>query len=167
MDYTIVLLRLLHIIAGVAWVGLAAVLALFVVPTVLKTGESGMRFLRSLLTNTSLLLPILSVLTVIPGALLYIVGDAASRFSSTGNIVLGMGAVAGILAGIQGGAVTRRMMAVLKNELMQHIPDEVQPISADSLSSLQDRAKQLVSGARITFVLTTIALLGMAAARYL
>ena len=41
MDYLTLVLRLIHIFAGVFWVGLALTLSLFVGPSVNATGKAG------------------------------------------------------------------------------------------------------------------------------
>ena len=107
MDILLVLLRLLHIIAAFVWIALGLTQVLFVGPAVGKSGESGLRFLKALLTKTAfpMAFPIAAGLTVLAGILLYFVSNSASHFSTTGNIVLGIGAASGLLAAGHGGAV--------------------------------------------------------------
>ena len=169
MDIVLVLLRLIHIVAAVAWVGLGGVMALYIGPAVGRAGESGLRFLKTLLIHTSYgrIFPIVAGLTMLAGILLYLVGNSASHFTTTGNIVLGIGALAGILAGIHGGATTGRATTALSKALEQHVPEGNGSVSADGLATLRDLAAKLGGHARLSFVLMVIALLGMASARYL
>jgi hypothetical protein len=168
MDIVLVLLRLLHLVSAFVWFGLSAALALYIAPAALAAGENGMRFLKSLLVQTAVarVFPIASGLTMLAGILLYIVGNSASHFSSTGNIVLGIGALAGIVAGIHGGAVTGRSTQTLGAALAQRVP-EGGAIPADALPSLRQMTEKLTSDARLSFVLMAIALIGMGSARYL
>jgi hypothetical protein len=168
MDFLVVLVRLLHILFAVAWVGMGFTLAMFVGPAAGAAGESGLRFLRSLYVNTKLPVAIASVggLTVLAGIILYILGSP-SRFSSTGNMVLGFGAVIGIAAVIHGGAVTGRATRAVAEALAQNVPADNQPIQTDKLPALRDSMMALASHSRISFILTVVALIAMGTARYL
>jgi hypothetical protein len=169
MDIVLVLLRLIHIVASVAWIGLGGVMALYIGPAVGRAGESGLRFLKTLLTKTSYakVFPAASGLTVLAGILLYLVGNAASHFTTTGNVVLGIGALAGLLAIIHGGAITGRATSALGAALVQYVPDGNQPIAAEGLAVLRERASKVATHANLSFILTIIALIGMGSARYL
>lgn len=168
MDILFAALRLIHIVAAVAWVGIGLTTFLYIGPAATAAGESGLRFLKSLLTGTSYarIFPAAAGVTMLAGILLYLLG-AMDRFSQTGNIVLGIGAIAGILGGIHGGAVTGRATRALGEALNQHVLTGDQPISADGLSVLRERAQELASHTRISIILMIIALIGMASARYL
>jgi hypothetical protein len=169
MDILLILLRLIHIVAAVAWVGLGGAMAFYIGPAAGAAGESGFRFLKSLFSNTSFarIIPAVAGTTMLAGILLYVFANSTSHFSSTGNLVLGIGALAGIVAGIHGGAVTGRATTAFAQGLIQHVPDGTQPISTDSVPVLRDLAMNVASHSRVSFVLMAIALLGMASARYL
>lgn len=169
MDILTVLLRLLHIVAAFAWVGLGAAMTFYIAPAAMAAGESGLRFLKTLLTRTSFgsIFGITAGLTTLAGILLYLFADSASRFTQTGNMVLGIGALFGLLATIHGGAVVGRSTGALAQALAQNVPDGDQPIPADARASLTDLGQKLVGHARISMVLMVIALVGMASARYL
>lgn len=168
MDILLIVLRLIHIVSAVAWVGLGVATTFYVAPAAAAAGESGLRFLKSLLTRTSYarMFPAAAGVTMLAGILLYVTGSM-SYFSTTGNIVLGIGAIAGIAAGVHGGAVTGRATRELGEALGQHVPDGEQPIAAEGLSVLRERAQQLASHSRVSVALMVIALIGMASARYL
>lgn len=169
MDILLILLRLIHIVSAFAWVGLGAATVFYIVPAATTAGESGLRFMKNLLTRTAYprAFPMFAGLTMLAGILLYFVADSASHFSRTGNMVLGIGALAGILAGIHGGAVTGRATKALGEGLAQHVPDGAQSIPADAQSTLADLSAKLLSHSRVSFILMVIALLGMGLARYL
>lgn len=169
MDIVLVLLRLLHIIFAFTWVGLGIALTFFVAPAAAAAGESGLRFMKSLVTRTSFPMVIASAsgLTTLAGILLYITGSPNTHFSQTGNIVLGIGAAAGLLATIHGGAVTGRATRALGESLAKNVPDGNQPIAANALAELRDLGMKLGTHSRLSMVLMVIALIGMGSARYL
>jgi hypothetical protein len=169
MNTLLVLLRLLHIVAAFAWVGLGAATAFFIVPAAQSAGESGLRYLRTIFNRTPYgpIFGIVGGLTVLAGILLYAVGNSASHFSSTGNIVLGIGAVAGLLAAVHGGATTGRASRTLAQALEQYNLDNGGAIPAGAMPVLQQHVAKLLSHSRVSMVLMVIALIGMGSARYL
>lgn len=169
MDYTLVLLRLLHIVAAFMWVAVGVSIAFFIMPSVQAAGENGARYLSVLLKHTIIAraLPMSAGLTMLAGILLYIGGNVRSHFSNTGNAVLGFGALVGILAGIHGGAFTGRAIRRLGVILSEKIPVDNQVVRADDLLVLREQAMKVVAHARVSMMLTIIALVGMASARYL
>jgi hypothetical protein len=169
MDIVLVLLRLIHIVAAFIWFGAGAATLFYIAPAVSAAGESGLRYMKALLTRTPYpkTFPIAAGVTMLAGILLYLIGNSASHFSTTGNIVLGIGAVAGILAGIHGGAKTGRTTRELGEALVQYVPEGSGSIPADGMAVLRERAQKLASDSRVSFILMVIALLGMATARYL
>ena len=99
-----------------------------------------------------------SGLTTLAGILLYLFGNSASHFSQAGNMVLGIGALAGLIATIHGGAMTGRAT----NALSAALAKEGTP-----LPELNELAAKLLSHARLSLALMIIALVGMGSARYL
>lgn len=160
MDIVLVLLRLIHIVSAFVWVGLGATLTLYIAPAAVAAGETGFRYLKSLLTQTAFarIIPMVSGLTTLAGILLYLFGNSASHFSQAGNMVLGIGALAGLIATIYDGAMTGRATNALGAALTK---------DGTPLAQLNDLAAKLLSHARISLVLMIIALVGMGSARYL
>jgi len=107
-----------------------------------------------------------SGLTTLFGILLYVISNSANYFSTTGNIVLGIGAVAGLAATIHGGAVVGRATGKFGAALTQHVPDSGS-IAVDSLATLRTLAMDMGSHARVSLILMIVALIGMGSARYL
>ena len=167
MDIVLVLLRLIHIVAAVIWFGAGFSEAFVVMPAVAASGTTGKRFFVAMSQNRfyQMLFPVVALLTVLAGILLYLVGNSASHFSSTGNAVLGIGAVAGILAVLHGAAVLGRAGASLAEAISQNLGDD--GITAEGAPLVAERMAYLARHNRITFVLMVIALVGMASARYL
>lgn len=158
MDIVLVVLRLIHIVAAALWFGLGIATFFFINPAVISAGDSGLRFLAKFnrLPLASNLMAIVAGTTSLAGILLYAVTNSASRFSSTGNMVLGIGALAGLLATVHGGAVMGRVGKKLDSALE----------SSDFTAAMTHLTSQQ-SHARISLALTVIALVGMASARYL
>jgi hypothetical protein len=92
--YIIWLLRIIHIVAGVFWVGGTLIMTLFVAPTVAATGEAGQRFVGHLMNSLkfSNRMAMASGLTILAGFILYFRGGSAFLESRFG-IGLGIGAV--------------------------------------------------------------------------
>ncbi len=168
MNLIIVLLRLLHIILAFVWFGMTLTLTFFVGPAAARAGESGLRFYKSLLTSTPLarLFAASAGLTVLIGILLFITGDPNRNFTTTGQLVLGFGALAGLAAVIHGDATTVRTMRKYGQALAQDVQDN-SPISGEGAEKLRTLGATLTSQSRVTFYLMLMALLGMGLARYL
>ena len=101
----ILALRLIHIVSGVLWTGVAVLLAAYVLPA--ARGEGGMAFLRALIAGRNLprYLNVALGLTLLSGLALY--GNLAALthgawvHSSMGR-ALALGALAAIIAAIVG-----------------------------------------------------------------
>ena len=161
-----VLLRLLHIVSAVSWIAIGATLTLFVAPAAVKVGESGYRYLKTLLTRTpyaKLVAPAAGI-TTLAGILLYL--DGGGRFGPLGSAVLGIGAVFGLIATIHGGAIVGRTTTAL-GKVLETVPDGAQPIPAAILTQLNELATKLLGEARISLILMIVALVCMGSARYL
>ncbi len=169
MNILHVVLRLTHIIAAFAWVGLGLTMTFYIAPAAARAGESGLRFLKSLFSTTTFgsIFAAVAGVTVLAGLLMYIFTDSASYFTTAGNISLGTGALAGILAAVHGGMSTGRATKALAAALQQHVPDGNQPIAASALPQLRELSDKLLQHSQISLVLMIIALIGMGAARYL
>ena len=72
MIYFIWFLRIVHIVAGVIWVGGALIMAFFISPTIGATGEAGQKFVGHLMNHLkfSTRMMIASGLTILAGFIL-------------------------------------------------------------------------------------------------
>lgn len=167
MATLLVLLRLIHIVGAFVWVGMALTMYFFVSPAVRKAGPAGSGFMRALVgaTSYSTVIAAASGITVAAGILLYLVTGSFARFSQTGNLVLGIGAVAGLIAFVHGsiflGGITRRMKAI-----MLALPADGPP-PAEQAGQLQALGAQLAMHMPYSMALMAVAVLGMGLARYL
>jgi uncharacterized membrane protein len=118
MDYFVLVLRLVHVIGGVVWVGAAFVMYAFIGPAISATQGAGQQVMRHLTTATRFTAAMTSAafLTVIAGILL-IVRDAGAGpawmrsgpgigFSLGGAFAL-IGLVTGMLVGMTTAALGR------------------------------------------------------------
>ena len=162
-------LRLIHIVAGVVWVGAAVFAALFVFPTARALGPDGRRFIERLQRRMGPALGLAMVLTVIPGFIMY--GRLSAGFNrawvtSRPGLALGAGAVAALLAvvmGIATNAPASAKIARLRKDLDQR-GGAATPAQAAQLAALQARIER---GMQLAAALLLVAAGAMAVARYL
>jgi uncharacterized membrane protein len=118
MDYLVIVLRLVHILGGITWVGAALILNFFVGPSVAATEVAGQQFMRHLMLKTRFtnVVTIAAILTVLAGAILYARDASAgpSWQSSGPGIGYGVGGafavvglICGMIVGITSGALAR------------------------------------------------------------
>jgi uncharacterized membrane protein len=171
MDTYMILLRLVHIVTGIFWVGSDLLMVFFVEPTVVALGPSGGAFMQRLTKNTryAQAMPISALLTVVTGILLFshVSGDFNRDWlMSTSGLVLGIGSLAGILAFLDGmifvGPTINRM------EQLGHEMDEQQgPPSGDQLGEMQQLRGRLTRAYQFMIILTMVSIAGMSSARYI
>jgi uncharacterized membrane protein len=168
-DRTImILLRLIHILAGTFWVGSAFLLARFLLPAVRATGREGGQFMQHVMQQGRLpvFLGIAMLFTVLSGFTLYARDAAGTQgmwASSAPGIGYGIGGLAAILGALVGffinGIAARRMAAL--GAQAQGSP------SAEQLAEIGRLQARMGVGARVTAALLAIATAAMAIARYL
>lgn len=158
----IVIVRALHIFAGIIWVGFGLAMGLLVIPTAKKMGEQGTIVFKAWFVYSAFnrIIAIAAVTTTVAGLYLYFrVFDGANhRFlTETGSMVLSVGALFGLLSFGHGIALDRlgnKYAALAKSEN----PDEAE------LQALQDRIGR---NGYISAILMTLAVTGMILPRYL
>jgi|SRR4051794_22289249 hypothetical protein len=116
-----IILRLIHILAGVFWAGTAFLMAGFLIPTMRATGREGGIFVQYLMRERRLQasLGIAMLLTVLSGIAMYARLAAATHGAWAGTApgkAYGVGAVAAIVGGLVGaifsGSAGRRLAAI-------------------------------------------------------
>ena len=169
-DRTItILLRLIHILAGIFWVGTAFLIAGFLVPTMRATGREGGVFVRHLMQERRLqvFLGIAMLLTIVSGLTMYGQLAAATHGSWAGTapgITYGVGGLAAIFGAITGsliGGSAGRRMAAIGGSIG---PGGPSPEQQTEMARLQQR---IALGTRLSAGLLAIAASAMAIARYL
>ena len=170
-DRTItLLLRLVHILAGVFWVGAIFVVAGFLLPTMRATGREGGRFMQHLMVQRRLpiFLAVAMLLTVLSGFALYARLASATHGAWAGTppgIAYGVGGLAAILGALVGmlvsGSAARRMAAVGQRTAQEGGP------SAEQQAEIERLQGRMLLGSRLVAGFLAVAAGAMAVARYL
>ena len=160
-----ILLRLIHLLAGIFWAGTAFMVAGYLVPAARARGREGGLFLQELMLKRRLSssLGLAMLLTVVSGLAMYIRLSVASHGTwpaTPPGMAYGVGAVAAIAAGAigayVGGGGSRRMASVG--------PGGRSPEQQAEMGRLQAR---ISAGTRIAAALLAVAASAMAVGRYL
>jgi uncharacterized membrane protein len=172
MDQTItLLLRFVHIVGGVFWVGAVFLIVGFIFPTVRETGPTGGRFMQELMQRRRLSVFMNSAagLTMLSGFIMYGRITAATDGAWAGTragMTFGIGGLATIVAGIIGGAIVGRGGARLAklSQSIQASGGAPSPEQAAEVGRLQARMGKAM---RVVAALLLVAVTTMATARYL
>lgn len=167
MDILVLILRLLHIIGGVFWVGGAVAMNFFVAPTMRATGDAGKQFAGHLMGRTqfSQFLMYSGIASIVAGVILYGIDSNwfTSAWQSSGpGIGFGLGALfalIGMVTGIMNGSNNRKM-----GSLGAQIQGKPTPEQAARLAAIQKQQAWVVPVNTYSLLL---ALALMAVARYL
>lgn len=166
-----ILLRLVHIISGVFWGGAVMSVAWFIFPAQRSIGPAGMQFMRELMMTRKFRSYVIgaAVLTILSGLTIYIRLSMVTHGEwarSRMGMVLGIGAVAAIIAAGIGTGVTGRI-----GKKMMALGGQIQTSggpATDAQKAEMDALQGRMQGAfRIVAVLLLIAIATMASARYL
>ena len=171
MDPLVIVLRLIHVVAGAIWVGMATLATYFLQPAIQEVGPDGGKVMaaiqrRGLMT----VMPSLAVATLVSGLWLYLraAGGQHGAYARSGpGMAFGLGGLAAIAAFVLGMFVMRPAMmkamtlaqslgASASNEERQRVGGEAQRL----------RARAAASGKAVTHLLF-FAIAAMAVARYL
>jgi UDP-N-acetylmuramyl pentapeptide phosphotransferase/UDP-N-acetylglucosamine-1-phosphate transferase len=165
MDWTMVILRLIHIFSAVIWAGYAFVMMLFISPALGPMGAEGGKIMMRIsgTKNFKRIIPSVAGLTVLTGVIMYyrLFGPFAPLNTGPG-LALTVGGLAGILAfadGLRLGS-KQRAMESLAGEIGGGKPSAEQ---AAKLGALQEAIAR--SGMTST-ILMVIALAGMTLSEY-
>lgn len=167
MTYLIWLLRIIHVVGGVFWVGGTLMMTFFIAPTIGATGESGQRFVGHLMNNLkfSNRMSIAAGLTILAGFILYWIdsqGFTSAWMSSGAGRGFGIGAgfaLIGFVFGILIGRTTKAMA-----QLGGQIQGKPSP---DQMNQLQGLGKRQATYSAIAAATLVIATVFMAIARYM
>ncbi len=166
-----ILLRLLHIVSGALWVGIAVFLPFYLMPSLGEAGPDAAGRVMSGLQKRKMHihLPIAALLTILTGYLLYWKASAGFQpeFMGSGpGIAFGTGGLLATIAFVIGMAVARPSMtkAVRLSQELQTASEGERPELVASIQRLRQRGA--TAGAAVA-VLVLLALVTMAVARYL
>lgn len=166
MEYLKIVLRLIHILSGVFWVGGAFFLGFFVNPSIQATAESGQKFMAHLMTKSGLTLriTIAAFLTVLAGGWLYWIdsgGLTSVWIHSATGWGFGIGGIFGIVGLIFGSMVGKYSSTL--GEIASQIEGKPTP---EQISQIQEVQKKLKSVSTIDTIALILSLICMATARY-
>ena len=166
----LIVLRILHIVGGTAWLGGAIIHNLFVEPTAKATAPGSQQFMQYFMVRRHypVYMAISCLLTVLSGALLLwhsSDGLDPNWVTSGPGAILTLGSVLGIIALGMGffimNPTAKRMMG-----LGQAIQAAGGPPLPDQMSELHQLETKMSQVGRIEFVVMLVSLLTMAVARY-
>lgn len=167
MEIVTIVLRIVHIFSGVFWAGAAWIAVFFLEPTVRAMGPEGGKFMSYLASSRRypFYISIAAVLTVLAGWALWFMRFGVPSLQTGPGLTLAIGGILGLAAAVVGGAVvgpaSSRMAALGKEIAAGKKPPT--PEQASQMAAFQARLR---SGGVWTAILTTLALLTMAIARY-
>lgn len=171
MDTPLVILRAIHILAGVYWAGAVFLTVTYLMRAIADAGPAGGQVMGAMVRRRYLdTLPAVALVTVLSGIELFrrvSAGFSSAWLSSPTGVGLSVGAVAGILALAIGGLVGRTSMlkaGVLMGQAMA-TPDG--PEKAALMAEVQAVRERGANAIRTAAALILVSVLSMAVSRYL
>jgi len=165
MDILLVLLRFVHIVAGVFWVGAGLCMTFFVAPAAAAAGAAGGQFMQRLgQSKFNAAIALSAILTVVGGFLLY--WRLGYSLASITGITLLAGGIVGLVALVHGAAITGPATAKLA-KLSGEVQVSGKPPTADAMAQLQKQLAEVRHAGLVSSTLVVIAVTAMAVARYL
>lgn len=169
MNAEILVLRLIHVLGGVFWVGTAVFMSLYLIPAATQAGPAGAQVLANLAKRKLMVaLPIIAVLTILSGVrLMQIVssGFAPGYFRTGSGHTYAISSVLAILALIIGITISRpaHLKAARLSQSVASDQTSKELIQAE-IGTLLKRATMATN---IVTILVILAAAGMAIARYM
>jgi hypothetical protein len=164
----IMILRVLHILGGVFWVGAAIFVAAFLGPALRVAGPGGNAVMAAIARRLPIAMMLSMSATLIAGFLLYWhnarVGGSPWLGSGPGR-VFGLGGILALAGGVVGmvvSAPTGRKLGTLGAAMAA----AGRPPTPDEVASMQALQRRLTSAAIAVAVLVSLATVCMAVARY-
>jgi hypothetical protein len=169
MDTLLVLMRLVHILLGVFWVGSVIFNVVFLVPAFVDAGPEGAKVSAGLMRRRFFdVLPVVAGLTVLSGIWLYwraSLGFQPAYMRSSVGMTYGIGALAAIVALGLGVAILRP--AMLKAAALTQQAASAAPAERDAqLAKAQALRLRGIQVNKIVAALLVVAVVAMAVGRY-
>ena len=170
MDWYVIVLRAIHILTAVFWVGSFYIFFFFIEPSVKELGPIGGQFMGHLAEKKKMpiVIAITAATTIVAGTLLYWrVSDGfdVDWMTSATGVAFTVGALSAIVAFALGFIVIKPAVERM-GAIGQGIATGAPP-SDDQVGEMQRLGARLVLMGRIDFVLLTVAVVTMATARFL
>lgn len=166
MIYLIWLLRIIHIVGGVIWVGGALIMAFFVGPTIGATGEAGQKFAGHLMNNLKFSNRISAAAgsAVLAGAILFALDARAGTAWLQSSFATGLSIGAGLaIIGLVFGILVGRNFKVMA-QLGAQFQGRPTPEQMTRMQGLQQQQRTFTMINVAALILATVF---MAIARYL
>jgi uncharacterized membrane protein len=168
--YLLILLRLVHVVAGILWGGAAVYYLFFIKPSVKAIGAVGPQFMENLVERRKMPIFMIgtSLLTVLAGGILYWFssgGFNAAWIASGPGIGFTIGSLTSLVAfvfGTFGIGPTSMQMGVLGGQ----IAASGKGPTPEQLAQMQALDKRLNVAETVDFIMLVVAMLTMATARY-
>lgn len=170
MTAEILVLRLIHVLGGIYWVGSALFSAIFLMPALTRAGPAAGQVMANLQARRLfIVMPIVALLTILSGFRLmwiFSAGFAAAYFATlTGQILAVSGGLA--LATFALGILIARPAAARSGELRARVAGETDPEARATIQSeLGSLQRRMALVGAVSTVLLVLAAAGMAVARY-
>lgn len=166
MNVLLIILRLLHILSGVFWVGGSMIAYFFLSPAVAATGEAGQKMMGYMVSKgrMSARITAAAVVTVLAGAILFWIdshGFTSPWTVSAPGLGFGLGAIlalAGLGVGMQVGRSVHTLGEIATAAAGKPTPDQI--------GQMQAAQKRMATASQISTILLILALACMATARY-
>lgn len=170
LDWLLIVLRLIHIIAGVLWVGGAIFFFYFIEPTANELGPDAEKFMGRIVVQRRMPIYFLvfSGLTVLAGLILYWIDSSGLRgewITSGFGLVLTIGGLAGLIAAVGGNLLIKPNVDRLA-AIGAEIKAAGGPPSEQQLAELHAVQHRLRTIGAVDVVLLLISVAAMASARY-
>ena len=167
MNYLLMLLRIVHIVAGVFWVGGSLLTMLFLAPAVAANPQAGQPILQHLVSRgrLSTRLSAAAGLTVLAGLILYLLDSQwlSSPWATSGaGIGFAIGGIFGLVGFITGTMIGRHNKTLA--EIGSRIQGQPTPEQADRMGAIRSSVARLTP---ITAASLLLSVLLMSIARYL
>lgn len=171
MDELMLVLRLLHVVPGAIWVGMAVFMVFYLTPALQEVGPESAKVMAALQRRGIMtVMPVFGVVTILSGTWLYgraTIGFRTELVASGPGLAFGLGGLASLAALIIGLAVMRPSM-MRAASLMRTMA--AAPGGADREQTMAEvgrlRARAGRAG-RTVAVLLLLAVIAMAVGRYL
>ncbi|MFZ4827806.1 MAG: hypothetical protein ACOYLB_10660 [Phototrophicaceae bacterium] len=168
MDIVLAIARPLHILLGIVWIGFVSMTAWVLHPAADKAGDKGLAMLRTFYTQSTLnqIMPIATVGTTLLGLILWGIradGMDLVAFGATGDMVMAVGALAGVLAFGHGVSAVGRYGRLFIKASQAY---DAQATS-ENLQSLNQVKAKLFTNTNISAWISLVAVVCMSSARYL
>jgi len=167
VNILVIVLRILHIVSGVFWVGAGLIMYFFVGPTLGATADAGQKFAQHLMTRTrfTATVTISAILTVLAGATLYWLdsdGFTSAWTHSGAGLGFGIGAGFGLLGLVFG------IMVGNSNSALATLGTQIQgKPTPEQMTQITALRKRLALVSPLNAYSLLIAAFFMAIARYL